>query len=208
MISMYFSQPDNELGYAILVVKTMEVVEDIKGLKTDQKYLIAVRCITETIQDSYKFPAGIKKELISTIPSSIDAIISLSKGQKLNVVSSSNDVVETAYVTKRSVERIVKFIRTKKYSSVELVHNIFMITSQVMFIVGSYPSLSGKQKREIVINVIKKVIGDYRDDDNKPLAPEFVDIVLTSLPTLIDIFVKVSKNKFYINKIIKKCFCF
>ena len=51
-----------------------------------------------------------------------------------------------------------------------------MITSQVMFIVGSYPSLSGKQKKEIVVNVIKKVISDYRDDDNKPRLSRSVSV--------------------------------
>lgn len=210
LINIFFNQPNSDLEYGLLVVKVMEFVENMQNLKSKDKYTVAVRCIIEVIKETDKIPEDTKNDLIMTIPGSIEAVIQLTKGEPLNRNIKGLDIVESAYVTKRAVERIIEFIRQKNYNLQGILENVFMIVTQIMYIVGSYPSLSGQQKKDIVINVIRQIITKYRETDTGKKVPEpFVQIVLDSVPSLIDTLVDVSDGKFDINKV-KKCFakCF
>jgi len=210
LVTVFFNQPNNNLEYGLLIVKVMEFVENIKKLKSNDKYTVAVRCIIEVIKESDSIPEDTKNDLIITIPGSIEAVIQLTKGEPLNRNIKGLDIVESAYVTKRAVERIIEFIRQKNYDLEGILENVFMIVTQIMYIVGSYPSLSGQQKKDIVINVIRQIILKYRETDTGEKVPEpFVQMVLDSVPSLIDTLVAVSDGKFNINNV-KKCFakCF
>jgi hypothetical protein len=68
-----------------------------------------------------------------------------------------------------------------------------------MYIVGSYPSLSGQQKKDIVVDVIRQIVTKYRDTETgKKIPDHFVKMVLDSVPSLVDILVSVSEGKFNI----------
>ena len=209
-IKKFFNESNNNLEYGLLVIKVMEFVENLGKLKSKDKYTIATRCIIEIIIDANSIPEDTKNDLITTIPGSIEAVIQLTKGEPVNKNIKGHDIVESTYVTKRSVERILEFIKQKNYNLQGILENVFMIVTQIMYIVGSYPSLSGQQKKDIVIDVIRKVVTKYRETKTyKKVPDDFVQIVLDSVPTLIDTFVDVSKEKFNINNV-KKCFakCF
>jgi len=206
LVKTIFNQPNNKLEYGLLVVKVMEFVESLGKLSSQDKYTVATRCIIEIIIEEESIPKEKKNDLIQTIPGSIEAIIQLTKGEPLNRNIKGLDIVESAYVTKRSVERIVEFIRKKKYNLLGIVQNVFMIVTQIMYIVGSYPSLSGIQKKEIVIDVIREIITKYTESDTGNKIPDnFVKMVLDSIPTLINTFVSVSEGNFNINNV-QKCF--
>lgn len=206
LINTFFKNSDNKFNYGLLVVKIMEFVESMMNLSSSDKYTIATRCIIEFIIDSESIPKDTKDDLIITIPGSIESVIQLSKGEPLNRTIKGLDIIETAYVTKRAVERIVEFIRSKKYNLEGILQNVFLIVTQIMYIVGSYPSLSGSQKKEIVIDVIKQIITKFRDSDNGKKVPEhFIQMVLDSVPTLVNTLVSVSEGMFNINTIKKHC---
>jgi len=210
LVNTFFNQPSNNLEYGLLVVKVMEFVENIKSINSKDKYTVATRCIVDIIIESNSIPEDTKHDLIITIPGSIESIIQLSKGEPLNKNIRGLDIVEITYVTTRAVQRIIEYIKQKDYDLQGMLENIFMIVTQIMYIVGSYPSLSGQQKKDIVIEVIRQVVTKYRETKTGEKIPEhFVKMVFDSTPTLIDTLVSVSEGKFNINNM-KKCFarCF
>lgn len=210
LIQTFFNQSSNSLEYGLLVVKVMEFVESLEKLSSKDKYTVATRCIIEVIIESDSIFKDTKDDLITTIPGSIEAIIQLTKGESLNRNVKGLDIVESTYVTKRAVERIVEFIQQKNYNLQEILENVFLIVTQIMYIVGSYPSLSGRQKKDIVIDVIKQIITKYKDTETgKKIPDHFVKMVLHSVPSLVDTLVSVSEGKFNINNM-KKYFtiCF
>ena len=210
LIQTFFNKPDKKLEYGLLVVKVVEFVENFGKLSSKDKYTVAIRCIIEIIVEADSIPEDTKNDFITTIPGSIEAVIQLTKGEPLNRNIKGLDIVESAYVKKRAIKRIVEFIRHKNYNLQGILENVFMIVTQIMYIVGSYPSLSGQQKKDIVIDVIRQIITKYRDTETgKKIPDHFIKMTIDSVPTLIDTFVAVSEGKFNINNV-KKCFmkCF
>ena len=209
-ITVFFNKTENILEYGILVVKIMEYVDNIKSLSANDKYTVVVRCIIEIIKKEKSFQYDIENYLILTILGLIEAVIQLTKGEDLNRNIKGINMVESSYVTKRSIERIIEFIKSKKYDLYGILENVFMIITQIMYIVGSYPSLSGTHKKEIVIEVIRVIITKYYDVESGMKVPDlFVKMVLDLVPSIIDTLVSVSEGVFSINKV-NKCFsnCF
>lgn len=209
-ITLFFNKPENNLEYGLIVVKVMETIDNVKSLSGSDKYIVAVRCIIEIINEAKSIPDDIKNDFILTIPGSIEAVIQLTKGEPLNRNIKGINIIESSYVTKRAVERIIEFIKNKNYDLQGILENVFMIVTQIMYIVGSYPSIAGPQKKAIVVDVIRKIITKYRDTKTGQKVPaSFVNMVLDSVPSIIDTLVSVSDGVFNINKV-KKCFscCF
>ena len=156
-------------------------IPDIKikqeNLKTQKLSSLKVADLKQMCREKNLSVSGKKNDLIQTIPGSIEAIIQLTKGEPLNRNIKGLDIVESAYVTKRSVERILEFIRKKKYNLLGIVQNVFMIVTQIMYIVGSYPSLSGIQKKEIVTDVIREIITKYTENDTGNKIPDNLRII-------------------------------
>lgn len=204
-IKSFFNEK-NKFEYALLVVKVMEFLEDIKQIKSFDKKTIAVRCIAEYILENKNIDDDTKGDLLRIIPSSIETIINFSKTKKINTSASKVEIIESAYVTKRSIERIIEFIRKKKYNGSGFVENIFLIISQTMFIVGGYSSLSNKQKKEITIQVIKTVINEFNKKTlNNKISEHYINTLDTYLPNIIDVLYSVNNRKYNINNL-SKCF--
>ena len=78
-----FNKPENNLEYGLIVVKVMETIDNVKSLSGSDKYIVAVRCITEIINEAKSIPDYIKNDFILTIPGLIEAVIQLTKGVML-----------------------------------------------------------------------------------------------------------------------------
>lgn len=197
LLRLYFEKPDKTVEYGMLIVKTMEFVERLQ-LSPENSKMLATRCVVEFLMDSPAFPVDTKTQLMENVPSSIEAIIALTKGEDLNRLVPGAGEVETAYVTRRAVERILDNLKANDYDMQKVMQNSFFITMQVMFFVGGFPSLSGAQKKAIVIDVFKRVLKEYKGDDDGPEDP-LIAATLDTLPALIDTFVRVSSGEFHIN---------
>lgn len=83
--------------------------------------------------------------------------------------------------------------------------NITTIVINLMQLVQKYPDLTGIQKKNLVIYVVKKFIEDKTDKEEEEVLLTFVDIFL---PTLIDTLVSIDKKEIVIK--LKKTFssCF
>ena len=210
-VSTFFNNPDNNLEYGLVVVHVMKVVETYK-LISNNKYIIAVRCIIKILKEKGSLKIlkdSINDLIIITIPGTIESIIQLTKGEPLNRNIKGLDIVESTYVNKRAIERIIEYIEEKKYNLQQILENVFLIVTQIMYIVGSYPSLSGSQKKDITVDVIRLIISKYKETNTgNKVHSTFIQTIMDTVPSLIDTFVSVSGGTFNIN--IKKYYvpCF
>lgn len=203
-IALFFNKPENKLEYGLMVVKVIELVDEIKNLSGKDKYIISVRCIIEIIKETKSIPDNIKNDLILTISGYVESVILLTKGELLNKNIKVQNMIDTLYITKRSIDRIIEFIKNKNYNLQEILENVFIIVTQIMYTVGCYPALSGSQKKTIVIDVIQNIITKYKDSNGMRIPDSFIKMVLFSVPSIIDILVSVNEGIFNIN--VKKYF--
>jgi len=88
--------------------------------------------------------------------------------------------------------------------------NIIIITSLLIQIVEKYKTLTGNQKKMIVVNTIKKLVNDSKiNDDEKKILNLIIE---NTLPTAIDGFIdaingNVKFDKVKEKSILKKLFC-
>lgn len=69
----------------------------------------------------------------------------------------------------------------------------------IMLVVEKYPELTGEDKKQIVIAVIKKIVIEIGlDEDNNDIAQTVID---TALPIVIDLVVAASRGDLDLNKI-------
>lgn len=203
-VSEYFK--DKDFNFSVLVAKSMEFVETFKKISSKEKYTISTRCIIEIIRNQEDIDEDTKNDLYITIPGCIESIIQLTKGEKVNRNKKGKTMIESLYVTKRSTERIIEYIRREDYDFSSILRNIYLIVTQTIYIVGGYPSLSGQDKKKIAVEVITHIITEFQKKDTEKTIPDhYIKIVLDNLPTAIDTFISISNGVFTINNV-KKCF--
>lgn len=200
LIHTFFNQVGNIVNYGNLVVKVMEFVEDFRDLKPEEKKIVSTRCIAELIHENKDIP----DDLMITIPGSIEAVIKMSKKRDLNRDATTGGIAETTYIIKRIIDKIVVMVRERNYDMFDIMSNSFLIVGEIMYLAGSYPSLTGKQKKEIVIEVFKKLLTEFvKTESGSSLEKTFVKVTISILPTVVDILSDVANGKYSINKIIK-----
>lgn len=197
--------PPSHADFGILVVRTMEIVEKQK-ISSEDKRKFAIRCIVEFIRDSDDFPISDKVYLMRTVPASVEAIVKLTKGEPLNRDIKEARTVQTTYVTKRALTRILAYIKKNNYDIDAILENSWFITMELMYVVGGYPSLTGPQKKGIVIDVFKKIISDL-EKEGHTVNDLFLQTTLDTLPALVDTFVNVANGEYNINELATAC-CF
>jgi hypothetical protein len=204
-IDEYFNAPGATVEFGLLVVRVMEMVEDHK-LPSTKKRILAIRCVAEYVRDSIAFPEENKAHLMRTIPAAVEAIIKLSRGEKLNRDVKEARNVQAAYVTRRALDRILKYVKKNNYDIDAVLENSWFITMELMYVVGGYPSLTGIQKKAIVTDVFKQLIADLQKDGQQVDDP-FLQATLDTLPALVDTFVRVGSGEYHINDMATVC-CF
>lgn len=71
--------------------------------------------------------------------------------------------------------------------------------TNIMLVVEKYPELSGENKKQIVIAVIRKLVGELKLSDSDEQTADLV--VETALPVVIDLVVAASRGNLDLNKI-------
>lgn len=80
--------------------------------------------------------------------------------------------------------------------------NIVFIVTHLMQVVEKMEGLSGPDKKELVIDVIDKIIEiSDLDDELKSSLQTFID---STLPSTIEVIVSASKNQLNLNKVVKR----
>ena len=81
-----------------------------------------------------------------------------------------------------------------------------------MSLTETYKNLSGSEKKNVILNVMKNLIFEKLEllEQFQNLEVKYVkqlQFIIPILPNLIDLFIEISKKKYQINKIKKKFRC-
>jgi hypothetical protein len=119
--------------------------------------------------------------------------------------TNTNDTVNTVNTTDNIQTNEIINITNEIYNHITSIHqdkitaiNIVAITSELIQLVEKYKNLTGMQKKNLVINIIKKIInnGSYTDEEKVILNV----IVQNTLPTIIDGFIDAINGLFNFTK--------
>tara|TARA_B100000579_G_C22606433_1_gene745124 strand:- start:341 stop:658 length:318 start_codon:yes stop_codon:yes gene_type:complete len=104
----------------------------------------------------------------------------------------------TLAIEEKEFEAIVKNIRNT-HNNITL-ENIMDVIVKTIVMVDKYKNLSGKQKKQTVINVLIFIVDETHKND------EFDDLIKSMIPTVIDTVVDASKGRLQIKKSFLCCF--
>jgi len=80
--------------------------------------------------------------------------------------------------------------------------NIVFVVTHLMQVVEKMDGLTGPDKKELIINVVEKLLETTDLDDH--LKDSLKDFVDTTLPSTIEVIVSASKNQLDLNKVVKR----
>jgi hypothetical protein len=191
--------------YTFLTTKVVEFTETFQNLNGKEKKIIAMHCLIDILFDCKCLTPETKQNIMKTVSGTIEAIIAMSKtSQSFNVKKiETKNIIESSIIIKNALEKIIVFVKEKNYDINGIMENSLLISSKIMYLIGEYPSLTGTQKKEIVIDIFSKLLKTFTDKLGLPIPISFIDTILKIIPDAIDTLVDIAKNKFHIN--IKKC---
>jgi hypothetical protein len=124
-------------------------------------------------------------------------------------MSSSNKLLpkkslDTQYIFEQLYDTIQDIVGNKKITT----KDVMTLTINLMKFIEVYPDIHGKQKKVIIIRVLKRFVEDNMTGDSKDNVLNFIKYFL---PEVIDSLISVDKKEVIIKikKGLKKCFpCF
>lgn len=107
-----------------------------------------------------------------------------------------------SYDIQRDIDSVymaaVSSIDDIKYGRISA-ENIFILVTQLMIMVERYPELTGGQKEQIVVGVLKKTVEASDLDENER---HIVNVIIDrTAPVVIDRIIRASKGEFDLNKV-------
>lgn len=106
--------------------------------------------------------------------------------------SNANNNVQTNI--DKLITEVDKLIDDDKLTTV----NISKVMVSLMVLVDEYPDLTGTQKKEIILTVLRKYVIEHFEEE----APEYADllkIIETVLPTTIDLMIRIDNKEITIH---------
>jgi len=146
-----------------------------------------------------------KQYIKHLIPNAIETIIAASKGEFSFGKPSNPDgkKVDTVKLAQKLYDRIAKFIKDEKFTADTITLNIFIIVAQLMSMIEEYPSLTGIEKKIVVLEIMKKIEKDILDfyPDMTIQQRQALKLSLMLLPSLIDKLVATASGAIDLNQI-------
>jgi len=168
-----------------------------------------------------------KKVFLSTLSNFIELIIMCSKRYQKDNSKSTKDnfnnknhkiddiiLASSGQIVFSLIDKLTTIILKNQYNAEKITHNIPTITEILMLMADKYDYLTGFEKKNIVMQAINLFIKDkleYIIDLEHDKKIEIIEI-LQSVPSTIDLFIALQKQKYKINKKrvikVKKSGCF
>ena len=204
----------NVMLYAARVVEFVDVFQSGDG---DDKKSIVVNTLLKLINENLNIPDEDKEFIVFMLDGLIETIIKTSKKEinlatkhaqkKPSLDQSVGQIVDSL------VDRCVTIIRVNQYDAENIIINIPIVVGMIMSIVENYKNLSGTEKKNVVVKVIKNLIGvripefiDLNDEHNRKL-----ELVIQIVPSIIDVLIDVANGRYNINEVLstfkKLCCC-
>jgi ribosomal protein L17 len=201
----------NKNNFFLIVVKAVELVDDIKELAGLEKKKIVTDVLKRIILN-LNLDDTLEKELLNgSIDSIIDTIIDVSrKGNKKNK-NKVTDKLTVNTIVHELVNKIVSLVKKCHYSAIEISAKMITIVSTLIDLSDEYPYLTSVEKKEVIIQTlqsfIKKKLPELVEiDDN---AKAVLEMSIHMIPQMVDGLLAIKHNEFLINikknKFVKKC---
>ena len=189
----------------------IEKVEKVKSLSGDESLQLALDVLSKLVDDVPNLTDTDRRYLDATIPGMIRTVISSSKGGKKfrtakkalkKAYRKGMDKISPIQISEDILHKIVVVIKKKNYQPSYICSNLIVMASMVMTMVEKYPTLSGMEKKNIVVKVLNQLVEKLPTmfDSVDPEDVELLKQSLQSLPDMIDTIVAVGNNKFEINQ--------
>ena len=212
---IYHLVKDNIRGFdfdntnvVILVTKVMTITGKVSTLTGMEKKNLVLSICERILDEDTTIDKEEQKFIHLTLHSLVDLMVDVSKGKlKLNnKLSNKKKAVvprlPPGQIIDSVIDKLKTIIKNRKYSCQEIIVNLSIITGMVMTIIEQYPYLSGIEKKNIVIQVLKRLIKKELpnivnvSDENQVM----INLALETLPNIIDTLIGVSSGKVKVNE--------
>jgi hypothetical protein len=199
-------------NYVLIIVKAIEIVENIKESKYINKKDIVTKAINRIIMIDLDLNDFNQRLFMSTIDNIIELIIICSKTKTYSnekktfddknqniddiVLASSGQIIHSL------IDKLTTIVLKKQYTADKIFINICTITDILMILIDKYAYLTGIEKKMIVLQAINEFVRERLEYIIDLLPEKKQDIItaMDSVPLVIDILISVQKGKFKINK--------
>ena len=198
----------NRHNYIIIICKAIEIIENYKELKHDNKKKdIVVKALNRLIVIDLDLCLFDKKLFINTLNNLIDLIINCTKIKVNKNDKNQNDDIDDIILAKPGqiihslIDKLTTIIVKKHYCLDKIFSNMGTLTNILMILVDKYNYLSGIEKKIIVLQVINTFIKDriqYIINITEDKKEELI-LILDTVPLTIDLFITLQKGKYKIN---------
>ena len=212
---IYHLVKDNIRGFdfdntnvVILVTKVMTITGKVSTLTGMEKKNLVLSICERILDEDTTIDKEEQKFIHLTLHSLVDLMVDVSKGKlKLNNKLSNKKKafvprLPPGQIIDSVIDKLKTIIKNRKYSCQEIIVNLSIITGMVMTIIEQYPYLSGIEKKNIVIQVLKRLIKKELpnivnvSDENQVM----INLSLETLPNIIDTLIGVSSGKVKVNE--------
>lgn len=187
-----------------IAITVMSLVDELKTqnyVLSSQDKLDIAKSVIFTLIESFEFDN--EDELKTTIPNLIETIIRATKGEFDFKGDNTNtfEKVNTVLVCERLYNNIITIIKSDRRDIQFLTSNIILVVAKLMTIITEYPYLTGPEKKNIVITVMKQIAQNINTIYPSVSQEQINNIkaAIDILPATIDVLVSASKHDIPIN---------
>lgn len=190
----------------VLIAKVIEVADRVKLMSGPEKKSLVNDVCLRFVKNDIKLPENEIEFVSLTLSTLVDVILGVSKGEfkinlKRNKKNKTLSNIAPTQVVESLLDKLVTIIKNRQYSAQDIVVNLSILTGMVMTIIEQYPDFSGIEKKNIVMQVLRRLISEELPKivDVPENVKNMLNVGLNTLPETIDILVAVGRGKFDIN---------
>jgi hypothetical protein len=207
VIQLFKNREINSTNWMMLVINVMQCVEDVVDLNGNEKKELAIEVIIKIIPELNKKNNEIVDKLLNreSLTSTIDLVISTSKGQlDLNKIKKTifkcflGCMNSQNIPLNNNIDQDIEFYKDTLtgFKNKEInISNWMMIITKVIQDVEKVKNTSGPEKKDLAIQITIKIYKEL-NLNNPDLDLLFTH---TSLSSVVDTLISVSKNKIKLN---------
>lgn len=208
-----------ELDLSNVMLYSARVIEmvDIFSVGTgDEKKQIVIDTLMSLISENLELTKEDKDFILLMVDGLIETILKTSK-KEINLSSKLNTKqkkvsMSVGQLVDSLVDKCATIVKANRYKVENVIVNIPIMVGMVMSIVESYDTLSGTEKKGVVVKVIKNLLSKKLPKLVKidKSHQKKLNLVIQIIPTIIDVLIDVSNGKYNINEklsLLKKLFC-
>ena len=208
----------NITNYMVIITKAMEIIENYDNFSPSPGYgkkEVVVKAINRLVMIDLELGEFDKKMFLSTLSNFIELIIMCSKrhtkdsrtSTKDNFASKNDKIDEMVLascgqIVFSLIDKLTTIIIKNQYNAEKIIHNIPTITEILMLMADKYDYLTGFEKKNIVFQAMNIFIRDKLEhviDLDQDKKHEIIE-TLQCVPSTIDLFIALQKQKYKINK--------